>query len=169
MTISVVCVRVASPAPRQKDSAPFRFHGLRKSRENCTSAESFFLFQIGPALLGSDLDTGSGSDMDCPGAPKRRESEQDSLLFGGPPSASKDPLRSILARGSYPLLSRSPHSNLEYGSDFDCPGAPERGHLKGYPRSASPPLADYALYHAFPSEPKSRIFSAAAVFMAAIS
>jgi len=32
-----------SGAPRQKNSAPFRFRGLRKSRENCTSAESFFL------------------------------------------------------------------------------------------------------------------------------
>ena len=36
----------------------------------------------------------SGSDLDCPGAPKRRESEQDSLLFGGQPAAGIDPLRS---------------------------------------------------------------------------
>ena len=52
-------VAVRLPAPRQKNSAPFRFRGLRKSRENCTSAESFFLYQIEPASLGFDLDTGS--------------------------------------------------------------------------------------------------------------
>ena len=37
----------------------FRFRGLRKSRENCTSAESFFLSQIEPASLGFDLDAHS--------------------------------------------------------------------------------------------------------------
>ena len=46
-------------APRQKKLTPFRFPGYRKSRENCTSAESFFLFQIEPASLGFDLDIGS--------------------------------------------------------------------------------------------------------------
>ena len=40
---------------RQKNSTPFRFRGLRKRRENCISVESFFLLQIGPASLGSDL------------------------------------------------------------------------------------------------------------------
>ena len=59
----------SSGAPRRKNSAPFRFRGLRKSRENCTSAESFFLSQIGPASLGSDLDSRGGSDLDCPRAP----------------------------------------------------------------------------------------------------
>ena len=44
--------------PRQKNSTPFRFRGLRKSRENCISVESFFLLQIGPASLGSDLGDG---------------------------------------------------------------------------------------------------------------
>ena len=39
-----VQVRPLLPAPRrQKNSAPLRFRGLRKSRENCVSAESFFL------------------------------------------------------------------------------------------------------------------------------
>ena len=64
-----VQVQVLLPAPRQKNSAPFRFRGLRKSRENCTSAESFFLYQIEPASLGFDLDT--GSDLDSSGAPLR--------------------------------------------------------------------------------------------------
>ena len=36
-------VRLPYPAPRQKKSAPFRFLGLRKSRESSTSAVSFFL------------------------------------------------------------------------------------------------------------------------------
>ena len=43
---------------RQKNSAPFRFRGLLRSRENCISAESFFLPQIGPVSLGSDLENG---------------------------------------------------------------------------------------------------------------
>ena len=51
-----VPVRVGPPAPRQKNAAPFRFRGFRKCRENSISAASFFLFQIGPAPLGSDLD-----------------------------------------------------------------------------------------------------------------
>ena len=61
------CKRI-SPTPRQKNSTPFRFRGPRKyialrehrtpfkaCRENCISVESFFLLQIGPASLGSDL------------------------------------------------------------------------------------------------------------------
>ena len=42
-------------APRQKNSAPFRFRGLRKSRENCTSAVSVFLSNSDPLALGSEL------------------------------------------------------------------------------------------------------------------
>ena len=42
-------------APRQKNSAPFRFRGLRKSRENCTSAESFFLSKSEDSRGSSDL------------------------------------------------------------------------------------------------------------------
>ena len=97
-------------APRQKNSAPFRFRGLRKSRENCTSAEPFFLYQIEPASLGFDLDT--GSDLDSSGAPKRRESEQDSLLFGGPPPAGNDPFSSNTARGNN--RASSPDRNLDF-------------------------------------------------------
>ena len=48
-------VQIPQGSPRQKKPAPFRFRGLRKSRESSISAVSFFLFQIGPALLGSDL------------------------------------------------------------------------------------------------------------------
>ena len=58
-----------------------------------------------------------------PPAPKRRESEQDSLLFGGQPSAGDDPLRSNAKGDSHPL-SRSPHANLEFGSGLDCSGTP---------------------------------------------
>ena len=49
-------VQVLQDAPqRQKKPALFRFRGLRKSRENSISAVSFFLFQTGPASLGSGL------------------------------------------------------------------------------------------------------------------
>ena len=49
-------VQVLQDAPqRQKKPAPFRFHGLRKCRENSIFAVSFFLFQTGPASLGSGL------------------------------------------------------------------------------------------------------------------
>ena len=41
-----------------------------------------------------------------PPAPKRRESEKDSLLFGGQPAAGEDPLRSIWREG-HTLLSRA--------------------------------------------------------------
>ena len=40
---------------RQKNSAPFRFRGLRKSRGNCTSAESFFLSKPEDSRGSSDL------------------------------------------------------------------------------------------------------------------
>ena len=88
-----VPVRVRSPAPRQKNSAPFRFRGLRKSRENCTSAESFFLSETGVSRGTPVSVLNADSDLDSSGAPKRRESEQDSLLFwcrayGGQRSAS---------------------------------------------------------------------------------
>ena len=113
-------VRVPPPAPRQKNSAPFRFRGLRKSRENCTSAESFFLSQIEPALLGFDLDT--GSDSDSAGAPEKGKSEQDFPFSGAAPLARMDPLRSNAKEDSRPL-SRSSHADLKVGSDLDCPGA----------------------------------------------
>ena len=47
-------VRVQPVPPRRKKSAPFRFRGLRKSRESSTSAGPFFLFRIEPAALGFD-------------------------------------------------------------------------------------------------------------------
>ena len=110
-------VQVPPRAPRQKNSAPFRFRGLRKSRENCTSAESFFLYQIEPASLGFDLNT--GSDLVCPGAPER------GLPKGSPLQVSR--LRrdiicfaQIEREGITNPLSRFPHANLEGGSDLDC-------------------------------------------------
>ena len=87
-----VRVRPPPPAPRQKNSAPFRFRGLRKSRENCTSAESFFLSQIGPASLGSDSDSGSSSDLDCFVAPEKGKSCSDFPFSGAAPAARVDPL-----------------------------------------------------------------------------
>ena len=42
-------------APRQKNSAPFRFRGFRKSRENCISAASFFLSKSEVSRGTSDL------------------------------------------------------------------------------------------------------------------
>jgi len=44
-----------SPVPRQKNSVPFRFRGFRKSRENCTSTESFFLSKSEVSRGISDL------------------------------------------------------------------------------------------------------------------
>ena len=41
--LCAVAVRICPAAPRQKKPAPFRFPGLRKSRESSTSAVSFFL------------------------------------------------------------------------------------------------------------------------------
>ena len=59
-----------------------------------------------------------------PPAPKRRESEQDSLLFGGQPTAGKDPLRSNWQEGK-PIPSCTTPLETEVGSDLDCPGAPD--------------------------------------------
>ena len=61
-----------------------------------------------------------------PPAPKRRESERDSLLFGGPPPAGNDPLRSNSWEGIPNPLPSPPHAKLISGSDLDCPGAPKR-------------------------------------------
>ena len=64
-------VQIPQGSPRQKKPAPYRFRGLRKRippreeravfkacRESSLSAVSFFLFQIGPAPPGSDLERG---------------------------------------------------------------------------------------------------------------
>ena len=60
-----VQVRPLLPAPRQKNSAPFRFRGLRKSRENCTSAESFFLSKSEDSRGSSDLVLNGGCPFWC--------------------------------------------------------------------------------------------------------
>ena len=44
---------VRRPDPRQKTPAPFRFRGLRKSRESCTSAGAFFLSESNPLRRAS--------------------------------------------------------------------------------------------------------------------
>ena len=85
-------------APRQKNSAPFRFRGLRKSRENCTSAESFFLSKSEDPRGSSDLVLCAGSDMNCPGAPERGH-PKGCPLSGAAPSARYHPLRSNLPEG----------------------------------------------------------------------
>ncbi len=55
-TPETLLVQIQPGPPRQKKSNPFRFRGLRNSRENFISFDFFFLLQIGPAWLGSDLD-----------------------------------------------------------------------------------------------------------------
>ena len=82
---ATVQVQVLLPAPRQKNSAPFRFRGLRKRRENCTSAESFFLSEtelsrgssvsayIAPCFHWSlDWDSKGAGVNDVPGARQSR-------------------------------------------------------------------------------------------------
>ena len=77
-------------------------------------------------------------------APKRRESEQDSLLFGRSPSARNDPLRSNWQEGK-PIPSCTTPLKSIPGSDLDCPGASERGYPKGCPLSGGPPPAGISL------------------------
>ena len=48
----------ATPGCRQKKLAPFRFRGLRKSRESCISAPSFFLSESNPLRWASIRVTG---------------------------------------------------------------------------------------------------------------
>ena len=114
-----VQVQILLPAPRQKNSAPFRFRGLRKSRENCISAESFFLSQIGPASLGSDLDSRGGSDLDCPGAPRQKKPTAFRFRRGGESSISVASFflsNSEVSRGTSELLFHlhSDHSKGPY-------------------------------------------------------
>ena len=86
-------------APRQKNAASFRFRGLRKCRENCTSAASFFLSETGVSPGTPVSVMGNGSDLNCP-------------FSGIAPAARNDPLRSN-AKGDSRPLSRSPHADLE--------------------------------------------------------
>lgn len=54
-------VRVPQGSPRRKKPAPFRFRGLRRSRENSTSADSFLLLPIEPRFDGDPNKTGCRS------------------------------------------------------------------------------------------------------------
>ena len=66
-------VQAPEGAPRQKNSAPLRFRGLRKSRENCVSAESFFLSDP-QVSRGTSESVYTGSDLNYPGAPMKARS-----------------------------------------------------------------------------------------------
>ena len=108
-------------APCQKNSAPFRFRGLRKSRENCTSAESFFLSETGVSRGTPVSGLIAGSDLDCTGAPRQNKAIRS---CGGTCTAtSTDDL-------VFPSQPRSAAAGLasdcRSGSDLDYPGAPER-------------------------------------------
>ena len=81
-------------------------------------------------------------------APKRRESERDSLLFGGPPPAGNDPLRSNSWEGIPNPHPSPPHAKLISGSDLDCPGAPRRSSPRTAQKMA---IANaVAIFHLFP-------------------
>ena len=67
-------------APRQKNSAPFRFRGLRKSRENCTSAESFFLSETG-ASRGAPVSVLEGRRLPSPWSAKKDRVRKDALFL----------------------------------------------------------------------------------------
>ena len=66
-------VRIPPCPPRQKKPAPFRFPGLRKSRESSTSAVSFFLSETGVSWGTPVSVIIAGSDLDCPGAPRQKK------------------------------------------------------------------------------------------------
>ncbi len=61
-------------APRQKNSASFRFRGLRKSRENCISAEFFFLSETELSRGSSVSAMENSSNMYSSGAPEKGKS-----------------------------------------------------------------------------------------------
>ena len=65
-----------------------------------------------------------------PPAPKRRESERDSLLFGGPPPAGNDPLRSNSWEGIPNPLPSPPHAKLISGSDFNLPRCTKKERIR---------------------------------------
>ena len=76
----------------------------------------------------------TGSDMELYGAPEKGKSEQDFPFSGGQPAAGEDSLRSIPARGSYPPLSRSPHTGLESGWIWIAPAHQNGGIRTGSSR-----------------------------------
>ena len=139
-------VRVPAGAPRQNKAA----RSCGGTSTATSTGDLVFPFPSQTHSVG--LCDGTGSNLNCPGAPKWRESEQDSLLFGGPPTAGKDPLRSNLARGSYPPLSRSPHEDLKPGSDLDCPGAPRQNKAEGSCGGTNTAISTAGLVFPFPSQ-----------------
>ena len=112
-----VWVRVPPPAPRQKNSAPFRFRGLRKSRENCTSAASFFLSETEVSRGTSVSVMENGSDLDCSGAPRQNKA---AMSWGGTSTAT------MTGGLVFPFPSQTHSVELcdGFDSDLDCPGAP---------------------------------------------
>ena len=69
---------VTSPRRRQTKVAPFRFRGLRKSRENFISAPSVFLSNLGP-LRWAQVGREHGSD----GFPGRERPEDQHFSGSG--------------------------------------------------------------------------------------
>ncbi len=107
-----VPVRVRSPAPRQKEPTAFRF---RLDGESSISVGSFFLFQIGPALPGSDLV--SGADIDSSGASYQKKPTAFRFRLDG---------ESSISVGSFFLFQIGPAllgSDLVSGADIDSSGA----------------------------------------------
>ena len=117
----IVWVRVPPPAPRQKNSAPFRFLGLRKSRENCTSAESFFLSETEVSWGTSVSVMENGSDLDCSGAPRQNKAARS---YGGTSTAI------LTGDLVFPFQPRPADAGLASdcgaGSDSDSSGASKR-------------------------------------------
>ena len=68
--------------------------------------------------------------------PEKGKSEQDFPFSGAAPSARVYPLRSN-AKGDSRPLSRSPHADLEVGSDLDFPGVPRQNNTMRSPATAN--------------------------------
>ena len=114
--------------PRQKNSAPFRFRGLRKSRENFTSAESFFLSETEVSRGTSVSVMEIGSDLECHGTPRQKNSAP--FRFRGLRKSREN----FTSAESF-FLSETEVSQgtsvsvMENGSDLNCPGASRRRKL----------------------------------------
>ena len=116
-----------SGAPRQKNAASFRFRGLLKCRENCTSAASFFLSETGVSPGTPVSVMGNGSDFP---------------FSGIAPAARNDPLRSN-AKGDSRPLSRSPHADPERLRAGRQAGSDRYGGQKTITTGAAPRDAGY--------------------------
>ena len=90
---------------RQKNSAPFRFRGLRKSRENCTSAESFFLSETG-ASRGAPVSVVEGRRLPSPWSEKKDRVRKDALFLVARLRRAKIRFAQILGR-EYPIPSQA--------------------------------------------------------------